>query len=202
MLYMGPGTSLESTTLQRTRGSALPSSSHTTWLPWHSPGPSPRLPTHLPPWLQITCHPLWPWQPTPAMEELTSSGHRDSRLAPPKRPEKPSAVPPPPRDSDKAPDEIIALIPQEEAAKSFTSLQAQMQTLQRKGKAPSFTEWAGEAEKDSGLLPSGQAQPSLASVGSGLGGLGLNFTEEVTFSHVSPGHRISMLLCSIGTGNI
>lgn len=124
MLYMGPGTSLQSTTLQRTRGSALPSSSHTTWLPWPSPGPRPRLPTHLPPWLQITCHPLWPWQPTPAMEELTSSGHRDSRPAPPKRPEKPSAVPPPPRDSDKAPDEITTLRPQEEAAKSFTSLPA------------------------------------------------------------------------------
>lgn len=52
-LYMGPGTSLTSTTLQRNRGSALPASSHPTCLPcgYHSLGPRPRLPTHLPPWL-------------------------------------------------------------------------------------------------------------------------------------------------------
>lgn len=117
-----------------TRGSGLPTSSHNTWLPWSSLGPS--LPTHLPPWLQATCHPPWPWQPTPALRELTSwvasSGHRDSRPTRPKRPEKPSAVPPPsPQDSDKAPDEVTALGPQGRGLqKSSTSLSAQVQTLQ------------------------------------------------------------------------
>lgn len=45
----------------------------------------------------LVTHPPWLWQPTPALEELTSrvasSGHGDSMPTPPKRPEKPSAVP-------------------------------------------------------------------------------------------------------------
>jgi hypothetical protein len=51
-----------------------------------------------------------------------------------------------------------------------------------------------EAKKDSGFLPPVQAQPSLASVGRGLGESGLSVTEEVTSSHASPSYRISMLL--------
>lgn len=74
--------------------------------------------------------------------------------------------------------------PRRRAAKNFTSLSAETQTLQReegelKG---SISYRAGsEAEKDSGLLPPGQAQLSLACLGRSLG------------SHVSPGHRIPMM---------
>lgn len=99
-IFMRAGTSLQSTTFNHsTKDQELcfahlfPHHLATMALPWakaQAAYPSATL-------ALCHCHPLWPWQPTPTMEELTSrvasSGHRDSRPTPPKRPEKPSAVP-------------------------------------------------------------------------------------------------------------
>lgn len=136
------------------------------------------------------------------MEELTgrvaSSGHRDSRPTPPKSPEKPSAVPPPPRDSDKAPDEIIALRPREEGCEELL----QHFPLGSNANTPESVVYrVGSEADDSGLLTPGQAQLNSASLSRGLGESGSSFREEVTPSHLSPDHRISMLR-SAGTGDV
>lgn len=81
--------------------------------------------------------------------------------------------------------------PRRRAAKNFTSLSAEMQTLQRQRQRQreegelkgSISYRAGsEAEKDSGLLPPCQAQLSLASLGRGLGGQG----QASQGSHIQP----------------
>lgn len=127
---------------------------------------------------------------------------------PPKRPEKPSAVPPPaPRDSDKAPDEIIALGPQKENCTRLhfplsSNARAQLKHsgrgkgTQRLHPVPA-TERA-EAERDSGLLSSSACSLQLSLfLGRGLEESGSRFTS----SQVSWGHR-SQWPCSVGPENV
>lgn len=119
---------------------------------------------------------------------------------PPKRPEKPSAVPPPaPRDSDKAPDEIIALGPQKENCTRLhfplsSNARAQLKHsgrgkgTQRLHPVPA-TERA-EAERDSGLLSSSACSLQLSLFGQGFGGVRVKV-------HIQPGFmgsQISMAL--------
>lgn len=116
----------------------------------------------------------------------------------PKRPEKPSAVPPPPRDSDKVPDEIIALRPQEEGCRKLHF------PLSSNANTPEAEEGelkGTEAEKGSELLPPGQVQLSSASLGRGLRESGSSFPEEVTNCQVSQGTG-SQCSRSVGTGDI
>lgn len=86
--------------------------------------------------------------------------------------------------------------PRRRAAKNFTSLSAEMQTLQRQrkgnSKAPLVTEQAVRLRRTLGSCL-GSSSTQLSLFGQRSGESGSSFTEEVTSSHVSPGHRLSMM---------
>lgn len=116
----------------------------------------------------------------------------------PKRPEKPSAVPPPPRNSDKVPDEIMALRPQEEGCRKLHF------PLSSNANTPEAEEGelkGTEAEKGSELPPPGQVQLSSASLGRGLreSDRASQRKSQTARCHQGTGSQCSR---SVGTGDI
>lgn len=122
---------------------------------------------------------------------------------PPKRPEEPSAVPPPaPRDSDKAPDEIIALGPQKEnctrlhfpLSSNARALDTEAGERELRGSIQFQSQGGQRLRGTLGSCLPVHAHFSLASLGRGLGESGSRFTS----SQVSWGHR-SQWPCSVGS---